>query len=571
VRSFAPLRSLLCLLRAVARRCPPPLRLVCAMSTSVASTFLCSLSGSVPVEPVVARTSGLLFERRLIERALELNGNVCPRTGAALTKEELLPVRTALAAGAAAAGGVAANEVVRPRPASATSLPGLLALMQSEWDAIVLESFQLKQALEATKQDLAHALYKEDAANRVIARLLTERDQARHALLQTEANVGAAKAASNGAAQAASTPMDVDDGKKAAATPAGELPEAVLTTITNTAATLQKSRKATVKEAAAAVATPAQLQALTVGERSHALHSTTNQGILALDLSRTNADLVLTGGNDGQALLFNKATGKIAATLKGHKSAVTCVKFHPTRDDLLFSGSLDHTVNVWKNDQGGGGKFNVAHHLTGARDAVTGLSIHASGDYAAASSKDGSWALYDVNAGTELKRMAGSSALTTISFHPDGLLLSAGSVDGHVRLFDVKSWKLAVSLPSAHSTSVSSLVFAENGFQCATAEVGGVIKLWDLRSVKVAHTWTPAAVETDKAGKVVSCLAFDSSASYLAASVGSRVEVYSNKKDAYDLIATFAEHKDRVTAIAWGEKAQTCVTVGIDRQLKVWA
>ncbi|CAK0822338.1 unnamed protein product, partial [Prorocentrum cordatum] len=72
-----------------------------------------------------------------------------------------------------------ANKAVRPRPASATSIPGMLSLFQSEWDALMTETYELKTHLDTTRKQLSHALYQHDAACRVIARLLKERDQAR--------------------------------------------------------------------------------------------------------------------------------------------------------------------------------------------------------------------------------------------------------------------------------------------------------------------------------------------------------------------------------------------------------
>jgi len=52
-------------------------------------------------------------------------------------------------------------------------------MLQNEWDALVLGTHQLEQKYNAMRQELSYALYNQDAATRVIARLIRERDEAR--------------------------------------------------------------------------------------------------------------------------------------------------------------------------------------------------------------------------------------------------------------------------------------------------------------------------------------------------------------------------------------------------------
>jgi hypothetical protein len=117
--------------------------------------------------PKLTRWSGNVFERRLIETYISENGTD-PVTGEDLTVEDLVELKQA--------------RVVRPRPPTLTSIPALLSTFQNEWDALILETYQLKQQLAETRQELSTALYYSDSAEKVIARLQKERDEARDAL-----------------------------------------------------------------------------------------------------------------------------------------------------------------------------------------------------------------------------------------------------------------------------------------------------------------------------------------------------------------------------------------------------
>ena len=108
-----------------------------------------------------------MFEKRLIEQYIRENGTD-PVNGEDLSVEDLMELKQ--------------PRIVRPRPPTQTSIPALLASFQNEWDAVILESYQLKQQLAETRQELSTALYYNDSAEKVIARLQKERDEARDAL-----------------------------------------------------------------------------------------------------------------------------------------------------------------------------------------------------------------------------------------------------------------------------------------------------------------------------------------------------------------------------------------------------
>lgn len=58
--------------------------------------------------------------------------------------------------------------------------------MQNEWDSLMIETFQIRNHLDTIRQQLSHSLYQHDAACRVIARLVKERDGLRLQLSQLQ-------------------------------------------------------------------------------------------------------------------------------------------------------------------------------------------------------------------------------------------------------------------------------------------------------------------------------------------------------------------------------------------------
>jgi pre-mRNA-processing factor 19 len=148
--------------------------------------MLCAISGEAPKAPVASRKSGNVFERRLIEAHIA-DHHTDPVTGEDLAVEDLIELKS--------------PAIVTPRPPNLTSIPSLLSAFQNEWDAIVLETYTLKKQLLQTRQELSTALYQNDAATRVIARLTRERDEAREALSNVTISGGAGTAANGDAMQ----------------------------------------------------------------------------------------------------------------------------------------------------------------------------------------------------------------------------------------------------------------------------------------------------------------------------------------------------------------------------------
>eukprot|EP00588_Corethron_pennatum_P030441 CAMPEP_0194314500 /NCGR_PEP_ID=MMETSP0171-20130528/11348_1 /TAXON_ID=218684 /ORGANISM="Corethron pennatum, Strain L29A3" /LENGTH=149 /DNA_ID=CAMNT_0039069935 /DNA_START=149 /DNA_END=594 /DNA_ORIENTATION=- len=127
----------------------------------------CSISGDACIAPVIVPTSGRVYERSVLLRALAENGGKDPvGGGAAVVEDDLVAIR-------------GDSGAVPPRPPRFSSVPGILHALRDEYDAAALETHALRRALDETRRELSQALYRADAAVRVIARVTAERDEAR--------------------------------------------------------------------------------------------------------------------------------------------------------------------------------------------------------------------------------------------------------------------------------------------------------------------------------------------------------------------------------------------------------
>jgi pre-mRNA-processing factor 19 len=114
---------------------------------------------------------GTIYEKRLIEAYIIENGTD-PVTGDVLNTDDLLPLQS--------------DRTVHPRPPTQTSIPALLSTFQNEWDALAIETYELKKQLAQTRQELSTALYDYEGALRLLARVTKERDDSRGALARVQ-------------------------------------------------------------------------------------------------------------------------------------------------------------------------------------------------------------------------------------------------------------------------------------------------------------------------------------------------------------------------------------------------
>ncbi|KAF5950692.1 hypothetical protein HYC85_012685 [Camellia sinensis] len=490
----------------------------------------CSISGEVPEEPVVSMKSGLLYEKRLIERHISEYGK-CPITGEPLSVDDIVPIKTG-----------------------------------KEWDTLMLSNFALEQQLHTARQELSHALYQHDAACRVIARLKKERDEARSLLAQAErqmpmsapiATTVNASSLSNGKRG----PEDEDIGPDGKRIRPG-ISASIIAELTDCNAALSQQRK---KRQIPPTLAPIDALERYTQLSSFPLHKTNKPGILAVDILYSK-DIVATGGVDTSAVLFDRPSGEILSTLNGHSKKVTSVKF-VAEGDLVVTGSADKTVRLWQGSENG--NFDCRHILKDHTAEVQAVTIHATNNYSVTASLDNTWCFYDLSSGLCLAQVedgSGSGGYTSAAFHPDGLILGTGTSEALVKIWDVKS-QANVARFDGHVGAVTAVSFSENGYFLATAAHDGV-KLWDLRKLRNFRTFAPYDENTP-----TQSVEFDHSGSYLAVA-GSDIRVYqvANVKSEWNCVKTFPDLSGtgKATCAKFGPDAKYLAVGSMDRNLRIF-
>ena len=88
---------------------------------------------------------------------------------------------------------------------------------------------------------------------------------------------------------------------------------------------------------------------------SYTAHKTASPAVKCVAQRAEQPDLVLSGGEDGQVLLYSVSDRKVQRSFTGHKKAVNAIVLHPTRD-VVISASDDKTVRLWVGRGGGRGQ-----------------------------------------------------------------------------------------------------------------------------------------------------------------------------------------------------------------------
>lgn len=427
----------------------------------------CSLSGEIPASPVVCKKSGHLYERRLIEKALQSNGGKCPHTYVAMTSNDLVPVCKS------------DPSIKTAVPPSSTDVSSLLTHIQNEWDAKNIEFHELRQALQRTRQELATALYRLDASHRVIAKLreaktgnsVTSPDQAEKINLTLEQTNNSAQQKAD---RSKGAPLPENDSEQVPEF-GNKWSDELLSKVQTLGLQLVTARKSR------------SLSDQWTRSDEVASFSVTSEG--TLDTKKSTVVSIVHGAdkyayvglaNGSLKKLDTLSLEKIDDGCEAHsvdEGGVSSLWWDESLGNRVISAGGDGFVRIW--DSQGWNKIDQFDE----GEPIVGLDRHAERSVCLIGRRGG-WTWRELENGKLIARGGGDGTqFASSAIHPDGLMFATGCADGIIQMWDVGNMQCVHKL-GEKGGAVVDMAMSEKGYYLACCR-NDVVEMWDLRKKAV--------------------------------------------------------------------------------------
>ncbi|HET6574804.1 MAG TPA: protein kinase [Fimbriiglobus sp.] len=282
-------------------------------------------------------------------------------------------------------------------------------------------------------------------------------------------------------------------------------------------------------------------------------------------LSPSGRQVAVSGADHHDVHLYDVASGKVSAVLRGHSAPVTSVAYRPDGKQIATAGN-DRTIRVWDPETGQELARLRAEMTPAEEDRNLVLAYNSDGRRMASyavNGQAGTTRLWDADTGNEIAVLGKWRGYDSpVAFSPDGKRVAVASGE-HLLLCDaVTGRRLAVLAP--HAMSVRHLAYSPDGKRIACTDGANTIHLWDGASGK------EVSVLRGHTGRVDSVLFSPD---------GSRLLSASNYPDStarlWDAVtgrslAVLAGHKNAIWSVAFSPDGRRVATASTDQTARLW-
>jgi WD40 repeat protein len=197
-----------------------------------------------------------------------------------------------------------------------------------------------------------------------------------------------------------------------------------------------------------------------------------------------DARLIVSGGADNTAQVWEAATGNHLLTFKGHTQSVNALMWSPISAWKIASASDDKTLQVWETS-------TSKRFLTyrGHSELVWSAMWSPNGNYIASTSVDTTVQVWDAFTGKQLVIYTGHPKPVTVAiWSPDGRLLASGSEDTTVQIWEATTGK-HLSTYRGHIGTVNSLSWSPDGSRITSGSADATVQVWDVATRRLIHSY----------------------------------------------------------------------------------
>lgn len=196
----------------------------------------------------------------------------------------------------------------------------------------------------------------------------------------------------------------------------------------------------------------------------------------AIALSR-DGSLLATDGGYNQIQLWDWQSSQLNATLTGHNSEVNALAISPNKQ-ILVSGDQQGQAIIWNLRTG-----QIANTLTRSRpnlaNPINSVAITANGQTLITASNQGI-ELWDINTGRLVLTLPESGEANAIAISPDSRTLVSGHLDNTVKLWNLLNGNLVQTLEAGERGFIVESVAISPDGQTIAAGSYRELRLWNL-------------------------------------------------------------------------------------------
>ncbi|WP_422930010.1 protein kinase domain-containing protein [Singulisphaera sp. PoT] len=266
---------------------------------------------------------------------------------------------------------------------------------------------------------------------------------------------------------------------------------------------------------------------------------------------------IVTGGDDGKAILWEAGTAEPIDRPIAHPGIVSCVAFSPDGKRLLTGGS-DGNARLWE-----AGTLRALGPVLPHGADISALAFSPDGNVIVTGGADGKARLWDARDGRPVGISHQSRGkVMAIAFQPGRDIVAVGIGNGSVDLLDAHDGRL-IGSPVKNSNMILALAFSPDGKTLFTSSWGGWVQAWDMT------THRPTAVDLKALRGNIRAIAFSPDGRmYLTGGEDKSARLWDSRTN--EPLGPPLYHLGPISTVAFRGDGKAFLTAGSDRTVRVW-